>query len=352
MADLRIATIGTSGIAEQFLGALSLVEGAAYVACLSRSRDRARSFASAHGAALSFGSLDELAASPDVDAVYVASPNALHAPQALRLIASGKHVLVEKPFASNEREAREVFEAARRHGVLAMEAMRNLHVPTFAAIERAVPDLGRVREASFRFAKVTSRMARLARGERINVFDPRLAGGALMDIGIYCVEPAVALFGPPRRVAAMGVTVAVPGAAAEDPCATVDLSGEALLGWDDKVVGLSYGKTSDDMLGSQVAGERATLVWDQTSCPVNLRVFEHEDKGMVFRVGAGHARPIPVEVPDKDMSCEISDFVRAVAGEPPAVAMAARMEGVTLASLAVTDQIRRQLGVTFPADLA
>lgn len=353
MAAVRFATIGTSGIAERFCEALAEAEGAELVGCYSRDVERAREFGERYGATRFFDSLDELAASADVDAVYVASPNGAHAAQALRMIAGGKHVLVEKALASNEREAREVFEAARAAGVVALEAMRNLHVPTFAAIERAVgEELGDVRLATLRFSKVTSRMARLRAGERLNVFDPALAGGALMDIGVYCVEPAVALFGRPEAVRSLAVTAPVPGCAPDDPCSVIDLAGEAILGYGDKVVSLSYGKMSDDVLPSQVAGERATLLWDQTSCPVNPRVAEHEDKGLIFRMEQASTRPIPVDVPANDMVCEIDDFVAAVRGEDAALAARERFEQVTLDSLAVMDEIRRQVGVRFPADEA
>lgn len=353
MATVRFATIGTSGIAERFCEALAEAEGAELVGCYSRDVERAREFGERYGATRFFDSLDELAASADVDAVYVASPNGAHAAQALRMIAGGKHVLVEKALASNEREAREVFEAARAAGVVALEAMRNLHVPTFAAIERAVgEELGDVRLATLRFSKVTSRMARLRAGERLNVFDPALAGGALMDIGVYCVEPAVALFGRPEAVRSLAVTAPVPGCAPDDPCSVIDLAGEAILGYGDKVVSLSYGKMSDDVLPSQVAGERATLLWDQTSCPVNPRVAEHEDKGLIFRMEQASTRPIPVDVPANDMVCEIDDFVAAVRGEDAALAARERFEQVTLDSLAVMDEIRRQVGVRFPADEA
>lgn len=353
MGAVRFATIGTSGICERFVEALAEAQGAEYVAAYSRDLERARAYGEPKGARLFFDDLDALAACEEVDAVYVASPNAAHAPQTLKMIAGGKHVLVEKSLASNEREARAVFDAARERGVVVLEAMRNLHVPTFAAIERAVAEeLGPVRLATLRFSKVTSRMARLRAGERLNVFDPALAGGALMDIGVYCVEPAVALFGRPETVRALAVTAPVPGCAEGDPCDTADLAGEALLGYGDKIVSLSYGKMSDDVLPSQVEGEEATLAWDQTSCPVNPRVYEHEDKGMVFRVEQAPFRPIPVEVPDNDMVCEIDDFVAAVRGVPEALAARDRFERVTVDSLAVMDEIRRQVGVRFPADLA
>lgn len=351
MEALRFATIGTSGICEQFLRALPEVEGVECVAAYSRDAARARAFGEKYGARRFFDDLSELAACDEVDAVYIASPNGAHASQALQMIAGRKHVLVEKSLAANEWEAREVFGAAREKGVVAMEAMRNLHVPAFSAIERVVADeLGAVRLATFRFSKVTSRMARLRAGERLNIFDPLLAGGALMDIGVYCVEPAVALFGRPSEVRALSVTSAVPGAAEDDPYATIDLAGEALLGYGDKVVSLSYGKMCDDVIPSQVEGEDATLLWDHTSCPDNLRVADHEDKGLIFRVEETATRPVPVEVPEKDMACEIATFADAVRGDEAALGLRARLERVTLDSLSVMDEIRRQVGVRFPAD--
>lgn len=350
---VRFATIGTSGICEQFCLALAEAPGAELVATYSRDLGRAREFGGRFGATAFFDSLDELAQSDAVDAVYVASPNGAHAAQALRMVAGGKHVLVEKALGSNEREARSVFDAARSAGVVALEAMRTLHVPSFAAIERIVGgELGQVRLATLRFAKVTSRIARLRAGERINIFDPALAGGALMDIGVYCVEPAVALFGPPESVLAASVTAPVPGVPEGDPLGTIDLAGEALLRYEDKVVSLSYGKVTDDVIPSQVEGEAGTLVWDATSCPVNLRLHRPEGTGQVFRVGEAEMEAVPTEVPERDMVCEIADFVSAVRGEEAGLAVRERCERVTLDSLRVMDEIRRQAGVRFPADLA
>lgn len=347
---LRVATIGSSQICVRFLDAVATSPDVEYVATYSRELSRARSFGEKRGASLFFDSIEGLARCADVDAVYVASPNACHAAQALELVAAGKHVLVEKSLASNEREASEVFAAAHKNGVVCMETMRNLHVPGFAAIERTLPELGPVRKATFRFSKVTSRMVRLRAGERLNVFDPALAGGALLDMGVYCVEPAVALFGAPSEVRAVALTAPVPGEPAQSPYATCDLAGEVLLGYGDKIVSLSYGKMSDDQLPSQIEGEGATLVWDQCSCPVNLRVYDHEDKGLVFKVG-GEARPVDVEpTPENDMICELSTFAAACAGDPSALAACERFETVTLQSLRVMDEVRRQIGVSFPAD--
>ncbi|WP_418823613.1 Gfo/Idh/MocA family protein [Paratractidigestivibacter faecalis] len=353
MGMVRFATIGTSKICERFLDALAGEPRAALASCYSRSGQKAREFADAHGAGLAFDSLEELAICPEVDAVYVSSPNALHVSQAKALVAAGKHVLVEKSLGSNEREAAELFRAADETGVVAMEAMRNLHTPGFTAIEREVAALGQVRLAQMSFSKVTSRIARLRAGERLNIFDPRMAAGALCDMGVYTVAPAVALFGRPERVAACGVTTRVPGTADDDQFNIIDLAGSISLGYPEAAVALSYGKLSDDQLSCQVQGEKATLVWDHVEAPENLRVFDHEDKGMVFRQEAREGRPVEVApCPANDMACEIADFVDAVLGERGTAQMVARFRQVTLDTAHVMDEARRQLGVTFPADLA
>ena len=347
MDELRFATVGTSAICERFLEALATLPDARHVAACSRSPERARALAERSGARLALSGIPELARCDEVDAVYLATPNGLHASQALELVEAGKHVLVEKPLAANEREAREVFSAAHRRGVVVLEGLRSLHVPAFAAIERVVAEeLGPIRLATLRFSKVTSRMARLRAGKRLNVFDPELAGGALMDIGVYCVEPAVALFGEPEEVRALAVTVPAPGSGVP-----VDLAGEVLLGYADKVVSLSFGKASDGLVPCEVQGERATLLWDHVSCPAHLRVCAHEGTGgLAFQPETGAPVEVPVEEPADDMACEVRDFVDAVRGVPAAVALRERLEGVALSSLRVMDEIRRQVGVRFPAD--
>ena len=174
--SVRIATIGTSGICQRFLDALASYDGAEYAGAYSRDLARARSFSQEHGGTLAFDSLEDLCSSPDADAVYISSPNAAHASQALSLVLAGKHVLVEKSFVANAREATRVFDAASEQGVVAMEAMRSIHTPGFLAVEETLPQLGEVRLAQMGFSKVTSRISRLRAGARLNVFDPQPHG--------------------------------------------------------------------------------------------------------------------------------------------------------------------------------
>lgn len=348
---VRFATIGTSDITRRFLDALEQVEGASYVAAYSRSLSRAREFGQLRGASEFVDSLDDLAALPDVDAVYIASPIGLHARQAAKMVQAGKHVLVEKAFAATEVEARAVFDQAHRSGAVCLEAMRSLHGPGWERVEEVVKELGTVRSASVRFSKVTSRIKRLRAGERLNVFDPLLAEGALMDIGVYAVEPMVALFGKPRTVSAAAVTTSVPGNSPDDAYASIDLQGSAVLGFDGLVGEVSWGKVCDDLLSSQIAGEDATLTWNDTCLPHHLTVVKHADAGMTYGARtSGEVSEIEVPHNDNDMVYEIENFVAAVEGNAAARSRIDRFEQITCDSLSVMDAIRKDCGIRFPAD--
>lgn len=349
MSDIRIATIGSSAITERFIDALAKVDGVSYVAAYSRDLTRARAFGEPRGATCFFDSLGELVSSDAVDAVYVASPNGLHAAQALHCVKAGKHVLVEKAFAANERLARELFGAAHASGVVALEAMRNLHTEGFAAIERNLGRLGALRQATLRFGKVTSRIKRLNVGEYVSQFDPALASGALVDIGVYVVEPAIALFGRPDRVRASLVTIPVPWGG-DEPYVTVDLAGCIVLEYADKIVELAYSKVGDDLLASQAMGDAGTLIWDATNCPRKVTFITHEDVGMAYATVGGAKEEIPVSVPENDMVCEIELFRDAVGGVAGALGRVGRFEQVTIDSLAVMDEARAQAGVRYPHD--
>lgn len=347
---LRFATIGTSAITERFLDALSKMANACYAGCYSRSIDSSRKFAKTHGAKLVFDNLDSLAASNEIDAVYIASPNALHAPQAKQMISSGKHVLVEKTLASNAYEAAAVLSCAQANDVVAMEAMRNLYDPGFSVVEHTIADLGDVYSATFRFSKISSRISRLQLGQRVNVFDPRLSEGALMDIGVYTVEPAIALFGVPDRVLVAAVTSNVPGEPADSPSQVIDLSGEILFDYGNKVINLSYGKIYDNVIASEISGSKGTLSIDALPNFSGLHFVRHENRGMIYDTEDGARQDLEVNTPDNDMVCELECFIDAVCGKTEACKLVSRFHQTTLDALAVMDEARGQLGIRFPAD--
>lgn len=361
---IRIATIGTSTITAQLLDALPRCPEAAFVGTCSRDAERAADFTAAHGGTHPFTSVEELAASPEVDAVYIGSPNACHARQALTCIAGGKHVLVEKPFASNAREARAVFQAAEAAGVVALEAMRPLHDPAFLELRSLLGRLGTLRRATLRFGKYSSRYDLVLAGKPANVFDCRMAGGALMDIGIYTVEPLVALFGAPQQIACAAAlldpgTRAVCGGA-------IDGTGTILASYDGMVASLHYSKITDDLATSQFEGELGTLTVDAIATPcrarLDLRCTDAQPQPGAYSTSSTVAQDIELPARKNSMVGELADFLRAVAavqdGCAPAKAPAGELgslrafSAITRTSLELMDEARRQVGVVFPADAA
>ena len=192
---VRIGFLSTARINRRLLAAAEKSELAEIVAVASRDAYRAEAYAVEHGIPRAHGSYERLLEDPEVDAVYVSLPNSLHIEWSVRALASGKHVLCEKPLTRSPGEAEEAFAAAERAGLVLMEAFMWRHSPQTAKLVQLVEGgvIGELRlvRATFSFPVEGRRNIRL---------DPELEGGALMDVGTYCVSAARLLAGEPERV--------------------------------------------------------------------------------------------------------------------------------------------------------
>lgn len=349
MNELAFAVVGTSTIADSMVDMIHQCSRARYRGSMSRDAARAASTTERLGGTTPYTSIEEVCRDAAVDAVYIASPNALHVDQALACIRAGKHVLVEKPLAPNERLARLVFDEAAAHGVVALEAMRSVHDPAYETLRAAVERIGRVRRASLRFGKYSSRYDEVLAGRQTNIFDARMASGSLMDIGVYCVAAMVHLFGAPEGISCTPVFIA--DAENEATGGVIDGAGTILARYPDKVVELSYSKISQDLLPCQIEGELGTITYGGVSVPSRASV---RLRGQAVR-GAWTAEAqstgdetedLALAACDNNMCYELDDFCACVAGEMDV----ARYRDITLASLAIMDEARRQAGIVFPAD--
>ena len=188
---LRFGILGTGNIARQFSAGVKRSYRCDLAAVGSRSAASAAAFAEAYGIAAAHGSYEALLNDPSVDAVYVSAPNALHHEWTIKALAAGKHVLCEKPFAMDAAQAEEMFDVSHRAGKLVVEAFMYLSHPQTQAIMDAVHrgvigDLRLIRSA---FCYATRKIDGNVR------FDRRLGGGALMDVGCYCISLSRFLFG-------------------------------------------------------------------------------------------------------------------------------------------------------------
>ncbi len=176
--------LGTGNIAEQFAAGISASRRGRIVAVGSRRKESATVFAGRFSIPAAYPSYDALLADPSVEAVYVSLPNTLHHEWTIKSLQAGKHVLCEKPIAVSTLQAREMFDLARQTGRVLVEAfMYCAHPQTIQALQQVRGGaIGRVKLIRTSFCYRTSRIAGNIR------FDPRLAGGSLMDIGCYCVS--------------------------------------------------------------------------------------------------------------------------------------------------------------------
>lgn len=259
---MKYGIIGTGWIAESFIKGVRLLTDSEISAVYSRTKEKGTEFAERNSIPNVYTDINELASS-DVDAVYIASPNALHYSQSKMMLLAGKHVICEKPVTVTPDEFIENKTIADEKGLIYMEAIMYMHTPIRDKLRDAVSEIGRVSSALFDFSQLSSKYPAFLRGEKPNIFNPALATGCLMDLGIYCVYPAIDLFGMPDSIISDAVFLNT-GA---------DGSGSAILRYSDKIVTLTYSKTGQDYKGSCICGDEGTINIESISKLVNSELI-------------------------------------------------------------------------------
>lgn len=196
--SLRWGVVGTGWIAARFVDAVSSHTGQRFTAVASRDRARGDQFAHAHGIARTHTGVRALAADPEVDVVYVASPHTSHRDHAIAAIAEGTPVLVEKPMGIDAAQAQEIADAARTAGIFCAEALWTYFLPRWDVVEQALASgvIGRLRSVIADYGEYLP--------EDHRAMDPALAGGSLLDLGTYPISLVSRLLGEPLTVAAHG----------------------------------------------------------------------------------------------------------------------------------------------------
>lgn len=326
---IRFATVGTSTITERFLEAAALVPPLKYAAAYSRDGARAAEFARRHGCDSSFDSLARLACSEQIDAVYLASPNAYHAPQSRLFLEHGKHVLCEKPIAVSAEEYCSLRDLARKNGVVYMEAMMSCNTLWHSRVRAAVEGLGTIALARLDFCQRSSRYDAFVSGTPQNIFDMSLHAGTLMDLGVYCVYAAVDLLGAPRRVLAASALF-------ENGA---DRAGGAILDYGGFQALLSYSKAGQSALGSEIVGDNGTL-----------KIASVSQYTGVTLVQDGCPELIVPEMPRAEvMRGEAERFAALVGAPEKNAACAAELSRLCETVHRCMDEIKRAAGLRYPA---
>lgn len=338
MEKVRLGVVGTNFITDWMIAGARQDSRVEISAVCSRSMDRAQAFAARHGIPQCFTSLEKMAASPGVDAVYIATPNFRHADQSILCMDHGKHVLCEKPLATCAAEAEKMIATARRRGVVLMEAMKSTLNPNFSALKAAVGRIGTVRRYFASYCQYSSRYDRYKAGELPNAFNPAYAGGALMDIGVYTVYPMVALFGMPRTVRASALLL--PSGA--------DGQGSATFGYDGMEATIIYSKIADSSLPSEIQGEDGTVVVDHINNIGRVSLIERPAGSAGGRRRGSAAVDLSVPADKDEYYYEVAEFTDLILHGKPESAVNSHSN--SLHTMELLDEIRRQTGIVFSTD--
>ena len=254
---IRFGFIGTGRISDWVLKGANEDPRISVRAICSRTEEAAKVFIARHpelSGARIYTSVQELAEDPDIDAVYIGTPNQTHHGYALTLLNAGKNVLCEKPFAVSAEEARQMAEAARANGCLLMEAMISTFNPNFRAFADKIYSIGALRQYSSNYCQYSSKYEGLKNGITASCFQSGTAG-ALRDIGIYALYPLVSLFGRPERTSSCLTVFQT----SEGP---TDIHGSIVLDYGQMQASVTYSKVCDSLVPTELSGEGGNLILD------------------------------------------------------------------------------------------
>ncbi len=194
---MRLGTIGSGVIVEQFLDACKKVEGVELVAVYSRTFDKGQSLASKFEISKVYVDLSEMLNDDAIDTVYIASPNSLHFEQTKQILEAKKNAIVEKPFTSHDRESKILIELANKNGCYLFEAMSIHDMPNLEVLKKKMKLIEPIKWVELSMAQYSSKFSAFKAGELPNVFNPAYSGGALMDLNIYHLNFVLDCFGEP-----------------------------------------------------------------------------------------------------------------------------------------------------------
>ena len=325
---INVGVIGTNFITDWVINGARQDSRFNLVAVYSRTQETADAFADKHQIPHTFISLQAMAASPLIDAVYVASPNFLHAEQSILMLNHGKHVLCEKPFASNVKEVKAMIATAQANNVVLMEAMKTTLTPNFIAVRDNLSTIGTVRRYFSSYCQYSSRYDKYREGIILNAFNPALSNGAMMDIGVYTIYPLVVLFGRPQEIKATGIKLS----------SGVDGQGSICLSYPEMEATVIYSKIANSSLPTEIQGEEGNITLNRINIIESVKLTHRKGGEEELTQPATH----------DEYYHEVHEFLNLI--ETGATESTINSHQNSLITMEIMQEVRRQLGVVYPAD--
>ena len=279
---IKWGIVGAGNIAHSFSKDLALVNGGLLTAVASRDLDKARSFANEYGAPNAFGSYEELFTSDTVDVIYIATPHTTHAALSIAAMKAGKNVLCEKPVGVNKGEVEEMIKVAKENNVFFMEALWTRFNPTIKKVKELV-DNGTIGDIGYLHADFA--FYALDRDENGRLLNPALAGGSLLDIGIYPIFLSYLMLGIPKDIKAT----------ANFHKTGVEVQISMIFNYEKAQAILYSGLNSNSEMKAEIAGSKGSIFvhrrWHETS-GYTLEIDGDSTVVEVGKVGKGYTYEI------------------------------------------------------------
>jgi len=262
---MKLGVIGSNFVSDWLCEAVQATEDFTLTAMYSRKQETGEAFAAKYGIPTVYTDMEAFLSS-DLDAVYIASPNFCHAPQAMDALRHGKHVLCEKPIATCLEEWQAMQQAAFENDRILLEAMRPAFDPAIQAVRENLPRLGTIRRAVFEYCQYSSRYDRFKAGEILNAFNPAFGNAAIMDIGVYAVHVCAMLFGRPLSVQSQSVML----------CNGMEGMGNIFMPYggsrpdENFTAQVVYAKIVDSVTPSVITGENGSILINKLSTPTEI----------------------------------------------------------------------------------
>ena len=326
---INFGTVGTGWITESFVQAAQLSGQLQLTSVYSRTEDKAKQLADTYNAPYFFTDLEEMANSPDIQAVYIASPNSVHFQQTLTFLKNKKHVICEKPIFSTSAELATAYQTAEENGVYLFEAIRNIHTPNFKILKDNLQRAGKLRSTMLPYIQYSSRYDLFLKGEEPNIFSAKYSGGALVDLGVYPLYLAVGLFGEPKQVTYHSVLLR----------SGVDGSGTLVLTYDDFVCTILCSKISHSELPCEIHGEKGTFILEDAA-PISTITF-------VDNMGV-ERETLSVDQEEKNMVYECENIVRIIETKNDQEYL--QLKNWSEIVLRITEKARKQNNIVFASE--
>lgn len=243
---MKVATIGTGNITSWFLDCWTK-QNNTLEAVYSRTLEKGSNLANKYNCQNIITDFDKLLQC-DADFIYIASPNSLHYPQAKACLLANKNVILEKPFASNIQEAKELVTLAKERKLFLFEAITTCHLPNLEVLKQEIKKIEPIHMIVANMSQYSSKYNSYLAGEHPNVFTTKYAGGSLMDLNIYNIHFITSLFGLPNRI---------------NYCANkkegIDFGGTITMSYDDAIATLVSCKNTYAQSNIQIQGEKGYI---------------------------------------------------------------------------------------------